>query len=93
MHLLSLFSRLYLQVQKNERASCHVPKSDGDSENATNVGWGLKRLSARPHVRPSIDLGLVARAVLDTLRLELLLDIFGNAALHGDRIHPAHVFI
>ena len=41
----------------------------------------------------SIDLSLVAWAVLDALRLELLFDVIGNAALDGDRIHPAHIFI
>ena len=41
----------------------------------------------------SIDLSLVAWAVLDTLRLELLFDVFGNTALYGDRVHPTHVLI
>ena len=41
----------------------------------------------------SVDLRLIARAVLDALRVEVLLDIFGDSTLHGDRIHSAHVFI
>lgn len=41
----------------------------------------------------SIDLCLVAWTVLDTLRLELLLDVLGNTALHRDGVHPTHVFI
>jgi hypothetical protein len=47
------------------------------------------RLPARPSVGQSVDLRLVARTALDTLQLELLLDVIGNTALHGDRIHPA----
>jgi len=46
-----------------------------------------------PPVCLSIDLRLVARTVLDTLRLELMLDILGNTALHGNRIHATHIFI
>lgn len=41
----------------------------------------------------SVDLRLIARAVLDALRVKVLLDVFGDSTLHGDRIHPAHVFI
>ena len=41
----------------------------------------------------SVDFGLVARAVLDALRVKVLLDVFGDPTLHGDRVHPTHVFI
>ena len=41
----------------------------------------------------SVDLGLVARAVLDALRIKVLLDVFGNSTLDCDRIQPPHVFI
>jgi hypothetical protein len=41
----------------------------------------------------SIDLSLVAWTVLDTLHFKLLLDVIGDTALYGDRIHPTHVFI
>ena len=41
----------------------------------------------------SVDLGLVARAVLDALRIKILLDVFGDSTLHCDRIQPPHVFI
>ena len=50
------------------------------------VDWNLPICS-------SIDLRVVAWTVLDTLRLELLLDVLGNTALHRDGVHPAHVFI
>ena len=41
----------------------------------------------------SIDLSLVAWTVLDTLHFKLLLDVFGDTPLHGDRIHPTHIFV
>jgi len=42
---------------------------------------------ASPHsVSVSVDLGLIAWTVLDTLHLQLLLDVFGNTALDCDRI-------
>ena len=41
----------------------------------------------------SIDLSLVAWTVLDTLHFKLLLDVFRDTPLNGDRIHPTHIFI
>ena len=40
-----------------------------------------------------VDLGLVARAVLDALRIKILLDVFGDSTLHCDRVQPPHIFI
>lgn len=45
------------------------------------------------HTYLSIDLGLVTWTILDTLGLELLLDVLRDAPLYGDGIHPTHVFI
>jgi len=44
-------------------------------------------------IRLSIDLCLIAWTVLNTLRLELLLDVLGDTTLHRDGVHPAHVLI
>ena len=41
----------------------------------------------------SIDLSLVAWTVLDALHFKLLLDVVGDTTLHGDCIHPTHIFI
>ena len=41
----------------------------------------------------SVDLGLVARAVFDALRIKVLLDVFGDSTLHSDRVYPPHIFI
>jgi hypothetical protein len=40
-----------------------------------------------------VDLGLVAWAVLDALRVKFLLDVFGDSTLYGDRVQTPHVFI
>ena len=41
----------------------------------------------------SVDLGLVAQAVFDALRIKVLLDVFGDSTLHSDRVYPPHIFI
>jgi hypothetical protein len=85
-----------VQVQEKQRAhntifpgQCRKERKVKSDESGTPE-CGRERA---PPILVSIDLSLVAWAVLDTLHFKLLLDVVGDTALHGDRIHPTHVFI
>ena len=60
---------------------------------ATRLGTLMKCARTAQPSFCSIDLSLVAWAVLDTLHFKLLFDVFGATPLHGDCIHATHIFI